>query len=236
MTEVAIRTSRFSAFADITFAYSLAYVLQLYAPTQIFASQSFAVPSQAFELTVLGGLISSFLFLVDPINRAIRLRLSSLLKSPNAPRKIWARQLLDKMNLDWVAPGTEDDFFVARAKSAYWSPYLSKQRAQTSGGIVFSAVLFGLFPQALLRDAIVAAFALLVLGGITLYSVYRDIKTRIPQYCWIVAVYGLMVESKSKDDIRNLDGITKHLADSNWDEASWWLKYELEHKSRAEKH
>jgi hypothetical protein len=44
-----------------------------------------------------------------------------------------------------------------------------------------------------------------------------------------------MVESKSKDDIRNLDGITKHLVNSNWDEAGWWLKYELEHKPSVEK-
>ncbi len=104
-----------------------------------------------------------------------------------------------------------------------------------SGGTVFSLVLFGLIPQAILRNAIFVAIGLGFLGGVTIYSLYRDLKGKIPGYCWIVAVYGLMVESKSKDDIRNLDGITKHLVNSNWDEAGWWLKYELEHKSSVEK-
>lgn len=141
-----------------------------------------------------------------------------------------------KGSLEWVSPETKQVFFLSRAKSAYWTPYLAKMRGQMSGGATFSLVMFGLIPQVInVQGPTLLITLLFSLGTITAISLFHDLRWKIPSYCWIVAVYGLMVEAKSKDEIRWLDGVTKHMLDSNWDEASWWLAYELKHKANVEK-
>jgi len=66
---------------------------------------------------------------------------------------------------------------------------------------------------------------LVLLAAITFASLIHEILYRVPDYCWLVATYGLAVEHRSVD--MPLDQISRHLSSGNWDEAGQMLGYYL---------
>jgi hypothetical protein len=226
MTGVVARTSKLTATADIASAYSLAYVSQLYVPLQAFIPTSpESGVSQLIGLALLGGVIASFLVIVDPVNKIINRLLPSLLRGPNSPYRVRASQLISKITTGKVAPtpGSENEFYVGRARDSYWTAYMSKWRTKMSDGVIFSMFLFGLVWRASVVVGVELALTIFAVGMIVLYSISRDLRGKIPRYCWIIAVYGLMVQYLTEGAKGNLDRIANHLSEANWPEADWWM-------------
>ncbi len=226
MTEIVVRTSKLTPLADVASAYSLAYVAELYLRIQAFLPPTLDVgASQGIALALLGGIFTSLLIIVDPVNKIVNKLLPSLLRSKNAILKPWASELASKLVPKRYSPtpGTENEFYLGRARHSYWTPYMSKWRTQLSGGVILSLFLFGFVPHALALLDIGITFAILAVGMIVLYSISRDLRNKIPGYCWIIAVYGLMIQFMPREERDSLDRIAKHLSDANWSEAIWWM-------------
>ena len=235
MAQVAVQTTRFPAFADITSAYALAFVLRLYLPFPSFASSVLGTETaEAIDIGIIGGLLSSFLLIVDPVNKFVRLFLARLLQR-NIVKRDWAYGVLSHLligNLSQNDPNLRE-LWISKAGAAYYSPYLAKLRAQISGGVLFSAIIFAIVPQAVSSSSLIAVI-LLLLGIVTVYSISRDVRWKVPAYSWIIAVYTMAVEYKRRNEIGSLDRIAKLLAQGNWEEARSWLSYELTFSSASE--
>ena len=94
---------------------------------------------------------------------------------------------------------------------------------QAEGWVILSLFLFGFIPRALVLLDIGVALAILAVGAIVMYSLSRDLRNKIPGYCWIISVYGLMVQFMPREERASMDRIAKHLSDPNWSEAVWWM-------------
>ncbi len=91
-------------------------------------------------------------------------------------RHDWAEEIIDRLDLPWIAPGTKMEFIQGRACNSYWTIYMAKLRAQLSGGAIFSLVLLGLLIFAGMRGGIVISGLLGGFVAITTYSLRRDIR------------------------------------------------------------
>jgi hypothetical protein len=218
-SELVIRTSKITALADVVSAYSLAYVAQLYIPVQAFLPATVDPnASQGLALVLLGGVFTSLLIILDPVNKIVGKILPVLINKPTAWWRTWALQVaIQIMPKRYApAPGTEEEFYVGRAKYSYWSTYMSKWRTQITGAVILSIFLFGLIPRAVALNQVGLAVAIFVIGTIVLYSISRDVSRKIPGYCWNIAIYGLMVQFMPKEEKDSLDRIAKNLSDANW--------------------
>jgi hypothetical protein len=158
------------------------------------------------------------------------------LKPPNAWWSTWAFQFASQIIPKKYAPtpGTESEVYLGRARYSYWSTDMSKWRTQVSGGVILSIFLFGFTPRAFALSSTWLTLAIFAVGMVVLYSVFRDLRRKIPGYCWIIAAYGLMVEFMPRGERDSLDRIAKHLSDANWTEAVWWMRQTLKGRSTTD--
>lgn len=244
MAQVVVRTSRYAILADVTSGYTLAFVLNLFLPLSSVRNSIRDPITEAVQIGVLGGLLSSFILIVDPMNKIVRLLFlnRSLIRHRGDQDRKWFFDILTIWEDNIRTLNFLKENSRIKARGAYNSPYLAKLRAQVSGGAVFAFTMF-LFALWLLtigqsdasfaigailfHSSFVIGALLILLGFVTVYSLIRDVAWRVPEFCWTVGVYELLIEFEGGDKIDRLMLIRKHFLDANLEEARSWLIYEL---------
>ena len=227
------RNLGYPALADVASAYTMSFVTLLLLPE--FTFPELQNESFTFNVILLGGLISSFLFVVDPVNRAVRLPLRHLLKRSHK-RKNWAISLASILS-PYFQNETNDGTkaLVDMARNTFWTPYLAKARAQLTGSAAFVIAFGGLTLYLARRSELALAAMFLIATIATTVVLIWDLFKRIPLQCWTVAMYMAIIDFTTiKPD--NLNPIMQNLVDSNWEEATHRMaNYLLPPKVKDEK-
>ncbi len=104
----------------------------------------------AIDIILIGGIISSLLFFVDPVNKLVRIFLNRLLTREGALKRLWATSLINRVlqtaKID--DEGLKRNDLTVKSRASYYTPYLAKLRAQITGGLTFSASMLLLIPVA----------------------------------------------------------------------------------------
>lgn len=237
MAQIVIQTTRFPLLADISSGYTLAFVINLIQTNPHTTYSLLDSYLQIVQVGIFGGLLSSFFFVVDPVNKFVRrFFLDRLLDKHRQTGYKWFFDVLKRWETKLHSQSQLQDDSRDRAKAAYYAPYLARIKAQISGGSVFLGTMF-LFAFWVITLGSQTGFSsligpiLILLGGVALYSLFRDINWRLPEQCWTVGVYDLLIEIEGEEKIKPLRIIEKHLSDANWFEARAWLFHELLHSA-----
>jgi hypothetical protein len=121
-TVAAARVAGLPILADVAAAYFLAFVALLFSPSVL-------VGSQPADIALAGAVVSSFIVITDPVNKALAPVVRSRILRHR--RRQWAFDSSSNSKMSFASrmePQDRDFTLVVRAQQAFWSQYLSKAR------------------------------------------------------------------------------------------------------------
>lgn len=215
---IAEKSDRRIYLISLTFSYGLSGLIVTASPIEPLIDLA--------TIGIVGGLLSAFLSLFDPVNRLAKLLMPKAFGTHDSVA--WTLDAMQKMptfmkeKVD-LTPSTER--IKQWAKNSYFSPYLSGIRAKIVAEVYFGVGLaitaFGSFP--FIQVSFIGAYlkTLLLIATIAIiFSSINDFLELISR-AHIVAVFEMMITFGIP--FQNIEGLREMLKSGNWSEARAWM-------------